>query len=63
MIVSDGGKNYLASFDKNLVLKKKSDVAINGASPLNFYSEGILVTNEKGQPVLLAVPNLNSVWQ
>ncbi|MDY6396793.1 MAG: P83/100 family protein [Treponema sp.] len=63
VIVSDGGKNYLASFDKNLVLKKKSDVAINGASPLNFYSEGILVTNEKGQPVLLAVPNLNSVWQ
>lgn len=63
VIIVENGKNYLAAFDKNLTLKKKSDVAINGASPLNFYSEGILVTDEKGKPVLLALPNLNSVWQ
>ena len=62
VIIEDNGKNYLASFDKNLVLKKKSDVAINGASPLNFYSEGILVTDERGNPVLLSVPALASVW-
>jgi len=61
-IVSDGKKNYLASFDKDLNLKKKSDVAINGSSPLNFYSEGIIVTDEKGKPVLLSVPALTPVW-
>jgi hypothetical protein len=61
-IVSDEKKNYLASFDKDLNLKKKSDVAINGSSPLNFYSEGIIVTDEKGKPVLLSVPALTPVW-
>ena len=62
VIVSEGGKNYLASFDKDLNLKKKSDVAINGASPLNFYTEGILATDERGNPVMLSVPNLTNVW-
>lgn len=62
VIVSDGGKNYLASYDKNLNLKAKSDVAINGASPLNMYSEGILVTDGRGNPVLLSVPSLKAVW-
>ena len=62
VIVAEGGKNYLASFDKELALKKKSDVAINGASPLNFYSEGILVTDDSGNPVLLSLPALASVW-
>ena len=62
-IVSDGGKNYLASFDKNLNPKAKSDVAINGSSPLNLYSEGILVTDESGNPVMLSVPSLASVWK
>ncbi|MBR4599445.1 MAG: hypothetical protein IKO39_05290 [Treponema sp.] len=61
-IVSEGKKNYLAAFDKDLNLKKKSDVAINGASPLNFYSEGIIVTDEKGNPVLLSLPALAPVW-
>ena len=61
-IVNDGGKNYLAIFDKNLSLKKKSDIAINGASPLNVYSDGILVTDEIGKPVLLSMTSLNSVW-
>lgn len=62
VIVADGGKNYLASYDKNLSLKKRSDVAISGASPLNLFSEGILVTDEGGNPVLLSVPALASVW-
>lgn len=62
VIVSEGGKNYLAAYDKNLTLKNKSGMAINGASPLNFYSGGILVTDEKGNPALLSVPELSSVW-
>jgi hypothetical protein len=62
VIVSEGGKNYLAAFDKNLTLKKKSDVAINGSSPLNLFSEGILVTDERGNPVLLQIPSLLAVW-
>ena len=63
VIVNEGGKNYLASFDKNLNLKRKSDVAINGASPLNLYSEGIIATDERGNPVLLSIPNLAKVWK
>ncbi|MBR1721195.1 MAG: hypothetical protein IJ727_01715 [Treponema sp.] len=63
VIIVDGGKYYLASYDKNLSLKGKSTIAINGASPINLYSEGILVTDEKGNPVLLSLPSLNSVWQ
>ena len=62
VIVSEGGKNYLAVYDKNLNLKKKSDIAIKGSSPINIYGEGILVTDEKGNPVLLSVPNLTGVW-
>ena len=63
VIVNENGKYYLASYDKNLNLKKKSDVAINGASPLNFYSEGILVTDVRGNPVLLSLPALTSIWK
>lgn len=62
-IVSEGKKNYLASFDKNLNLRNKGSVAVNGSSPLNFYSEGILVTDEKGRPVLLSLPSLEAVWK
>lgn len=62
VIIVEGGKNYLASFDKDLTLKKKSDVAINGASPLNLFSEGILVTDVKGNPVLLQLPALSQTW-
>ena len=63
VILSEGGKNYLAAFDKNLALKKKSSVSINGSSPLNIYSEGILVTDERGNPVLLRQSDFSSVWQ
>ena len=62
VIIEEGGKNYLAAFDKNLTLKNKSDVAINGASPLNIFSEGILVTDVKGNPVLLKLPALSTAW-
>ena len=62
-IVSEGKKNYLAAFDKNLNLRNKGSVAVNGSSPLNFYSEGILVTDEKGRPVLLSLPSLEAVWK
>ncbi len=62
VIISEKGKNYVASYDKNLNLKNKSDVAVNGSSPLNLYAEGILVTDEKSNPVLLSLPNLTSVW-
>ena len=62
VIIEEGGKNYLAAFDKNLTLKNKSDVAINGASPLNIFSEGILVTDVKGNPVLLKLPALSNAW-
>ena len=63
VIVSEGGSNYIASYDKSLSLKSKSDVAVNGASPLNLYSEGILVTDTRGNPVLLSVPNLTQAWK
>ena len=63
VILNEGGKYYLAAFDKSLGLKKKSNVAINGSSPLNIYSEGILVTDERGNPVLLRQSDFSSVWQ
>ena len=62
VIVSEGGNAYVASYDKNLSLKKKSSVAINGASPLNLFEQGIVVTDTKGNPVLLGLANLEPVW-
>ena len=62
VIIAEGKNYYLASYDKNLTLKKKSSIAINGASPLNIYSEGVLVTDAKGNPVLLQHSNFASVW-
>ncbi|MCR4823361.1 MAG: hypothetical protein K5873_10890 [Treponema sp.] len=63
VIISEGKNYYLASYDKNLTLKKKSAVAIKGSSPLNIYSEGVLVTDSKGKPVLLKHSDFSSVWQ
>jgi hypothetical protein len=62
VIINQDGKNYLAAYDKNLNLKAKSDVVINGSSPLNLYTEGILVTDGRGNPVLLSLPGLSPVW-
>ena len=62
VIISEGGNAYVASYDKNLSLKKKSSVAINGASPLNLFEQGIVVTDTKGNPVLLGLANLEPVW-
>ncbi|MBQ3671432.1 MAG: hypothetical protein II921_08150 [Treponema sp.] len=61
-IVSDGAKNYLASFDKNVSLKTKSNVALSGASPLTITPDGILATDEGGTPVLLSLSGLSSLW-
>lgn len=63
VILNEGGANYIASFDKSISLKSKSEVAVNGASPLNLYSEGILVTDTHGNPVLLSLPNLTQFWK
>ena len=61
-IVSDGGKNYLASYDKDLSLKGRSSVAISGASPLALCDGGVLVTDERGSPALLSAADLEPVW-
>ncbi|WP_407425588.1 P83/100 family protein [Treponema sp.] len=63
VILNEDGKNYLASYDKNLNLKNKSSVPVKASSPVNIYQEGILVTDSSGKPVILSLSNLNSVFQ
>lgn len=62
VIIAEGKNYYLAAYDKNLTLKKKSTLAINGSSPLNIYDDGVLVTDSKGNPLLLQHSNFDSVW-
>ncbi|MCR5217777.1 P83/100 family protein [Treponema sp.] len=60
-IIDDSGKYYLGKFDKNLKLLLKSQIEVNPATPVTVTSQGIIVTNAKGNISLLKLADLSEV--
>ncbi len=62
-VIQNSGANYVAIYDKNLNLRTKSSIAVRGGTPLNQTEKGLLVTGTNGNPILLNLTTLDSVWQ
>ncbi len=62
VLVEDESKYYVGSYDKNLSLKTRSELAVSPSSPLNVRPSGLLVTDETGNPRLLNISDLTTIW-
>lgn len=63
VIIKDGKNNFIASYDKTLTLKNKSQIEVTPTTPLNLTKHGLLVTAANGTPVMLSLDDLHTVWQ
>lgn len=60
-VIDDNGRYYLGKFDKNLKLLMKSQIEVNGATPVTVTSQGIIVTNASGSISLLKISDLSEI--
>ncbi len=63
VIVQDGNANRVASYDKTLDLLDTSAIDVTASTPLNLTGYGLLVTDSRGNPCLLNLSDLSTVWQ
>ena len=63
VIIQDGKKYYVAAYDKSLALKSKSSIEVTPTTPLNLTDHGLLVTDSKGNPCMLNLDDLRTIWQ
>ncbi|MCR4733639.1 MAG: hypothetical protein K5829_01355, partial [Treponema sp.] len=63
VIIQEGKKNYIASYDKNISLKNKSTIEVTASTPLNITDHGLLVTDVKGNPSMLSFNDLSTIWK
>lgn len=61
-VIESGKKYNIAVYDSNLTLKKQSTLSVNPKTPMNVTPNGLLVTDEKGNPRLLNLADLQEVW-
>ena len=61
-VVQEGAECFAAAFDKNLTMVKKSVLPIKPTSPFNITDRGVLVTDVNGNPRLLDVRDLTTLW-
>ena len=62
VVIQSASNSYLALYDQNLELKAKSELAVKASTPLNITSKGLLVTDTKGNPRLLNINSLQTIW-
>ncbi len=63
VVIEEKGKNYVASYDKQLTLVTKSPVEVTGSTPITVTGKGLVVTQSDGTPVLLSLTDLTKVTQ
>ena len=63
VIIEESKKSYVAKFDKNLNVICKSSLTVTASTPLNLTASGLLVTDSDGNPALLSLSDLTTVWQ
>ncbi len=62
VVQGDGGRYFVAAFDKNLKLLNESELSVSPATPLYEINAGLLVTDSNGNPSLLDYATLSQVW-
>ena len=61
-VVQQGKECFAAAFDKNLTMTQKSALAVKPTTPFNITDRGILVTDANGNPRLLDLRDLSTLW-
>lgn len=61
-VVQQGKECFAAAFDKNLTMTQKSALAVKPTTPFNITERGILVTDANGNPRLLDLRDLSTLW-
>ena len=62
VIVQEGKEFFVATYSKDAVLKQKSALSVNSASPMNLTANGLLVTDASGNPALIDTQSLATIW-
>lgn len=62
VVVQQGKECFAATFDKNLTMTQKSALAVKPTTPFNITDRGILVTDAGGNPRLLDLRDLSTLW-
>ena len=63
VIIKDENANRIAAYDKTLDLLCTSTIDVNPSTPLNLTRYGLLVTGANGNPCLLNLSDLSTIWQ
>lgn len=63
VIIQQDKKNYIAAYDKNLTLKNRSSIEVNPSTPFNITEQGLLITDSSGNPCMLSLNDLSTIWQ
>lgn len=62
-VIDDNGKFVVAKYNTDLSLRCKSKVAVKSSTPITVTPSGIVVTDTKGQLILLSQSNLSAITQ
>lgn len=60
-VIDDNGKYVIAKYNSELSLRLKSEVAVKSKTPITVTASGIVVTDPKGQLMLLSKADLTSI--
>ena len=61
-VIQSGKEWFAARFDKNLNLLNKSAAAVHAATAITIVNGGIMVTDKKGNPMVLSADDLSTRW-
>ena len=61
VIIDDKGKYFIASYDKQLSLQKKSTIEVNPATAITITSGGLVVTGKDNKSILLSLSDLSVI--
>lgn len=62
-VIMDNSKYVIGRYDKTVSLLMKSTVSVKPSTPITVTGSGIIVTNEKGIPVLLSLADLSQIME
>lgn len=60
-VIEENGKCFIGNYDKSIVLKQKSTIAVNPATAITVTASGLVVTTEGNRSVLLSLSDLSLI--
>ena len=61
VVINENGRYYVASYDKQIDIKTRSNVAVKESTAITVTSSGLIVTTENGTPAILSLADLSLI--